>query len=135
MLVAYFYLTRFAFDALNRGAGRCGTPCMFLCLQLTINIDLKMACTFDVNNKLAILLGHVGCLVLSREVSNTYSWCKLVHTIGSDSQRILVILCSDRTTRHLGIIPECATQSFLAIDGTYGHQTLEHLIISKITTF
>ena len=103
-------------------------------LTLTVDINLEMTGRFHVQYIFSCLFRSEGGLVLSREILDGQVGCEDVHTCCGDIDRFCISLGGEGLAFHLGVIPESALQSFLAVGSdTVGSQmTLHYLIVGQI---
>ena len=136
MLEAHLYFIRLACLGLNGSAGRCGAPSVVLLLAHAVNIEFKVADGLQIYHILASLLGSEYGLVFGGEVFEVDTWSEVVHACCGDGQGSGIVLSGDRFSSHVGVVPEGAFQTLLAIDGTQGaHEAVHHLVVGAVASW
>ena len=124
-----------ALFCLNSHTIRRGAPDVVAELLHTVDIEFEVSATIHIHHIFTSLLRSKYRLVLGREILELYTGGKVVHTEGSNSQRLGVILRGNGLALHLTVVPERALHTFLTIEAALrGHQALHHLVVGQVTT-
>ena len=134
-LETHLYAVFLAFLASNHGAGGGGAPGVLGKLALAVDIQLEMATALYVHHIFSRLFGSEHRLIFGREVLYLHTRGEDVHAGGGDGKRSGVVLGGHGLARHLGVVPERATEALLAIGSTLrGQQAVHHLVVGQVAS-
>ena len=101
---------------------------------LTVDVELKVTRTLQVDDILTGLLRGEGGLVLGREVLDGQVRSKDVHSSCGHVDGFRIVLGSEGLACHLRVVPESSLQTFLAVgsDAVGGDVAFHHLLVGEV---
>ena len=133
-MVCQFHLIFFTLLNIEFEAHRLVAPCAVGSESLAVDLERESTGVLHADDRLARLFGDECSLVESREILHLHTVGKSVLTICSHSDRIKIVFLSYWFARTADVIPECASNTLLAIGRALRQETVDNTFLGEVAS-